>query len=300
MRSRFPRTFTIVFVLAFLALQAVSAKPAWAVPGDLVADVFTPEGATFWPLGISPSVAFDGKYLYYAEYAGHVLHRIDAPPAGGNYDATGHIDIPILGIPSGLMAIAYDAGRDAFWATAGDGVSVYLLSKTGGAVLAFTIDPLNGRPGYQCNPGDYCTESKLAYDRSDDTLWIGPDAWPRIYHYQTAADALGYAVPATTPFIDVNVPPNDMTTECGGYSIVSAVAVGTDYLFLGAGGCAHYFEYTRAGTKVASFPMIGTSIGDFECDNTSYPVSVIWVKNSFWGEIRAYEQPAANACEFGG
>ena len=42
------------------------------------------------------------------------------------------------------------------------------------------------------------------------------------------------------------------------------------------------------------------SIGDFECDNVTYPVSVIWIKNSFWGEIRAYEQPAANACRYGG
>jgi hypothetical protein len=90
-----------------------------------------------------------------------------------------------------------------------------------------------------------------------------------------------------------------MTPQCG-YAIVSAVAVGGDYLFLGAGGCPRYFEYTRSGVKVASFPMTGTSVGDFECDNVSYPVSVIWVKNSFWGEIRAYEQPAANACEFGG
>ena len=300
MRSRFPRTFTIVFVLAFLALQAVGAKPAWAVPGDVVAAVFTPEGATFWPLGISPSVAFDGKYLYYAEYAGHVLHRIDAPPAGGNYDATGHIDIPIVGMPSGLMAIAYDAGRDAFWATGGDGLSVYLLSKDGNAVQIFTIDPLNGRPGYQCTPGNTCTESKLAYDRADDTLWIGPDAFPRIYHYQTYPDPLGYAVLATTPFIDVSAPPNDMTAECNGYSIVSAVAVGGDYLFLGAGGCARYFEYTRSGVKVASFQMAEISVGDFECDNNTYPVSVIWVKKSFWGEIRAYEQPAANACRYGG
>jgi hypothetical protein len=299
MKSRSPRTFTIVFILAFLALQAVGAKSAWAVPGDVVADVFTPEGATFWPLGISPSVAFDGKYLYYAEYAGHVLHRIDAPPAGGNYDATGHIDIPIVGIPSGLMAIAYDAGRDAFWATGGDGLSVYLLSKAGNAVQVFTIDPLNGRPGYQCTPGDTCTESKLAYDRVDDTLWIGPDAFPRIYHYQTYPDPLGYAVLAPTSFIDVSTPPNDMAPECG-YSIVSAVAVGGDHLFIGAGGCARYFEYTRSGVKVASFPMAAISVGDFECDNATYGVSVLWVKNSFWGEIRAYEQPAANACEYGG
>ena len=300
MKSRYPRAFTIVFALAFLALQLVAAKPALAAPGDIVADVMTPEGATFWPLGVSPSVAFDGKYLYYAEYAGHVLHRIDTPPAGGIYNANNEITIGIIGIPSGIMALAYDAGRDAFWVTGGDGLSVYLLAKTGVAVLMFTIDPVNGRPGYSCAPGNTCTESKLAYDRADDTLWIGPDAFPRLYHYQTYPDPTGYAVLATNAFIDVSVPPNDMTAECGGYSIVSGVAVGGDDLFIGAGGCARYFEYTKSGVKVASVAMAAMSIGDFECDNVTYPVSVIWIKNSFWGEIRAYEQPAANACRYGG
>jgi hypothetical protein len=297
--SRFPRRFTIVFVLAFLAIQAVAAKPAWALPGDTVADVITPEGATFWPLGVSPSVAFDGKYLYYADYMGHVLHRIDTPPAGGTYNANNHIDIGIVGLPSGIMALAYDAGRDAFWVTGGDGLSVYLLAKTGVAILEFTIDPVNGRPGYACNPGDTCQESKLGYDRSDDTLWIGPDASTLIFHYQTYPDPMGHAVLATNPSINVSIPPNDMAPECG-YSIVSAIAVGGDHLFLGAGGCARYFEYTKAGVKVSSVRTAAMSVGDFECDNVTYPVSVIWVKNSFWGEIRAYEQPAANACRYGG
>ena len=69
---------------------------------------------------------------------------------------------------------------------------------------------------------------------------------------------------------------------------------------IGAGGCARYFQYTKSGVKVASVAMAAMSIGDFECDNVTYPVSVIWIKNSFWGEIRAYEQPAANACRYGG
>jgi hypothetical protein len=293
----------MLLVAAFVAaFESATATSALAAPGDLIADVMTPEGATVWPAGISPSVAFDGRYLYYTEYAGHILHRIDVPPAGGTHDAANKIDIAILGIPSGVIALSYDQGRDAFWVTAGDGLSVYLLSKNGTAVLIFSIDPVDGRPGFSCVPGNVCTESKLAYDRSDDTLWIGPDAWPRIYHYQTYPDGLGLgkAVLAATPYIDVSQPPNDMTAECG-YSIDSAVAAGGAYLMVGAGGCAYYFEYTRTGGKVAAFKMASpTAPGSFACDNVSYPVSVIWVKNAFWGEIRAYEQPGANTCVYGG
>jgi hypothetical protein len=161
---------------------------------------------------------------------------------------------------------------------------------------------MDGRPGYSCTPGNTCTESKIAYDSTDDTIWIGPDAFPRVYHYHTYPDAMGFgrAVLAQPQFIAVDVPGNDMSAECG-YSIVSAVAVGGGDLYIGAGGCPYYFQYTRSGTKVAATKMTGaTSPGSFACDNVSYPVSVFWVKNAFWGEIKAYEQPNRNACGFGG
>ena len=80
----------------------------------MIADVATPEGQV-----LSKSIAFDGRYLYYTEYNGTVLHRIDTPPAGGPSAATGHIDIAITGAPSGINAMSYDAGRDLFWAAGG-------------------------------------------------------------------------------------------------------------------------------------------------------------------------------------
>src|SRR6185503_5478265 len=75
-------------VLATLALALMllltigGAHPAAAAPGDLVADVLVPEADPVWTRGLAPSVAFDGRYLYYLDYAGSVLHRIDVPPAG--------------------------------------------------------------------------------------------------------------------------------------------------------------------------------------------------------------------------
>jgi len=190
------------------------------------------------------------------------------------------------------MSIAYDRGRDLFWAVGGDGVSVYSLTKAGVATLAFRVDPVNDRPGFQTNT--YVTEIKVAYDASDDTIWYSPDATTRIYHYLLTPDALGTATLAATPYIDV-----DMTAECG-YSQSSGVAVGGTDLFVSISGCPRYFEFTKTGTKVGSYPMALPSAGDLECDDVSYAVSVVWVKDEWGGRIQAYEQPTPNACGTGG
>jgi len=285
-----------LFGTALIALTAIAARPqgATAAPGDLVAEVTTSEGSgLLWARGISPSVAFDGRYLYYAEYSGSVLHRIDVPPAGASTPASGQVDTMITGSSSGIMSIAYDAGRDLFWAIGGDGVSVYTLSKSGVATLRFRVDPVSDRPGYQ--PQMYPAEIKIAYDRSDDTIWYSPDAFARIYHYQSSPDALGTAaLVAGTPYVDV-----DMNAECG-YSQSSGVAVGGGNLFVSLSGCPLYFAFTKTGVKVGSWPMQLSAAGDIECDNVSYGVSVMWVKDEWGGRMQAYEQPSAGACVFGG
>ena len=66
-------------------------------------------------------------------------------------------------------------------------------------------------------------------------------------------------------------------------------------------GCPRYFEYTKTGTKIASYPMQPPPLGDIECDNISYSVSVIWARNGWTnGHIYAFQQPSSNACIYGG
>jgi hypothetical protein len=283
-----------VLAMTALTVMASPAQTALAAPGDLIAEVTTAEGSSLlWARAISPSVAFDGHYLYYVEYSGSILHRIDVPPAGGSSPATGQVDTMISGAGSGIMSIAYDSGRDLFWAIGGDGLSVYTLSKAGAATLQYRVDPASGRPGYQPQP--YPVEIKVAYDKSDDTIWYSPDGLARIYHYQSTPNALGTAtLVAATPYVDV-----DMTAECG-YSQSSGVAVGGSQLFVSIAGCPLYFAFTKTGTKLGSYPMPLAAAGDLECDNVSYGVSVIWVKDEYGGRIQAYEQPSAGACAFGG
>jgi hypothetical protein len=281
---------------AFALQLALTPQPAAAAAGDLIADVVVPDT---YPTQVAPSVAFDGQYLYYVGYGGPVLHRIDVPPAGGQTFATGHVETPITGA-SGIMTLSYDAGRDGFWAVGNDGLSIYLLTKAGAATRVFTVDPATDRPYF--SSGQYATEVKIAYDRTDDTIWYSPDATTRIYHYSTSADALGTAqLVAASPYIDVGLPPNDMLAQCG-YSQSSGIATGGASLFVSVAGCNYLFEYTKTGTKVAWHAYntyAGGSPQDVECDNLSYGMPVFWIRDAWDGHIRAFEQPGS-ACFYGG
>lgn len=293
--TRTLRIATLVTVALAICAAAVRGDVARASSGDLVADVLVPEADALWPRGLAPSVGFDGHDLYYLDYAGSILHRIAAPPPGASV-GTGHVDAPIMGSSSGIMAIAYDRGRDLFWATGGDGLSVYRLSKTGAATLAFRVDPMTDRPGFQSGPA--AVEVKIAYDAADDTIWYAPDATTRIYHYQTGADAFGTAqLVAANPFVDV-----DTTAQCG-FSQSSGVATGGPSLFVSVAGCPYYFELAKTGAFVGAYAYnwAGTqSTQDVECDDSTFGVPVFWIKDGYDGHIRAFEQPRASACARGG
>lgn len=295
--SRALRRAIACVAAAVLVLQ-LARIDASAAPGDLVADVMVPDA---YPDYVAPSVAFDGSYLYYAEYGGSTLIRIDVPPAGSAGTGTNQVRTPIQNAPAGVMNLAYDRGRRAFWAIGGDGLSMYLLTRTGQATLVFTIDASEDRPGFV--PGPFPSETKIAYDASDDTLWYSPDGNARVYHFRTTADASGSAsLVEGNPYIDVDAAPNDMVGECG-YSQSSGVATGGAHLFISVAGCGYYFEYSKTGQKIAAYAYntnAGTSTQDIECDDLSYSVPVLWIRDGYDGHMRAFEQPSAGACAFGG
>ena len=293
--TRTLRAVIAVTTALALCITALRGDIARAATGDLVADVLVPEAEVVWPRGLAPSVGFDGLNLYYLDYAGSVLHRIAMPPPGASV-GTGHVDAPIMGAGS-IMAIAYDRGRDLFWATGGDGLSIYRLSKSGAATLAFRIDPVADRPGFQAGPA--ATEVKIAYDAADDTIWYAPDATTRIYHYQTVADLLGTAQLVTTnPYVDI-----DVTAQCG-FTQSSGVATGGASLFVSVAGCPYYFEVSKSSGAIAgayAYNWAGVqSTQDVECDDVTYGVPVFWIKDGYDGHIRAFEQPRAGACARGG
>jgi hypothetical protein len=102
---------------------------------------------------------------------------------------------------------------------------------------------------------------------------------------------------ATPNYIDVNDPPNDMAPECG-FNYSSGVAAGANDLWLTADGCPHYFQYSKAGTKLASFPYDSGRAEDDECDNVTFaPLNALWVRD-IDRRLAAFEQPIE--CKFGG
>ena len=284
---------------AVLPAVVIGAQPVAAAPGDVVADIIVPEVYVNDAYGIAKAVAYDGHNLYYAEFGGSTLHRIDMPPPGGPNQVTGHTDIPIIGALGGIMTIAYDAGRDKFWAVSTDGTVIYLIDKMGLALRQFAIDQ-STLPGTceqtRCEP-----EVKIAYDRTDDTIWYSPDTTRRVYHFQTTGDLLFNAVPvAANPYFDVDVPPNDMDAYCPVGSWASGIATGGSSIFIEVSACNYYFEYSKTGTRLGAIPRGFETSGGLTCDDHTYPVSVIWMREGWNGHIYAIEQPRPSACVYGG
>ncbi len=286
-------------VVAVLPLILVGAQPVAAAPGDVIADIIVPEVYVDPSYGIAKAVAYDGHNLYYAEYGGSTLHRIDMPPPGGPNQVTGHTDIQIIGALGGIMTIAYDSGRDKFWAVSSDGTVIYLIDKMGLALRQFAIDQ-STLPG-TCKEAKCEAEVKIAYDRTDDTIWYSPDTSRRVYHFQTTGDLLDNAVAvAANPYFDVDVPPNDMNAYCPLGSWASGIATGGSSIFIELTACNYYFEYSKTGTRLGAIPRAFETSGGLTCDNQTYPVSVIWMRQGWTGHIYAIEQPRANACVYGG
>ncbi|SRR6266508_144267 len=273
------RTWLALLGLVGALLVVVPLGPASAAPGDKIADI-TPFDA-----GGGVSVAFDGTHLFYTQFSGTVLHRI------GTDGVSDHLDAPITdsatGSPVGIDAFSFDATRGLFWGASG--TDIYQLSPSGSATLQFSV--AGNLPG-DCDNGFGCLDlvDGLAYDASDDSIWYSPDASQRVYHFSTAGALLG--------FFDVNDPPNDMLAECG-FNYNSGIAAGLTSLYLGADGCPHYFRYSKAGLKEAAFAYEGERAEDFECDDVTFAVDVMWVRDAFDGHIRAFEIPEGT-CAFGG
>jgi len=122
--------------------------------------------------GVGVGIAFDGQNLWYscAFVTGTDLYRAD--PATGTVSASYDI------VPGeGLGALAYDAGRNAIWAGYDNAGKKILLVH-----LNSSKDVTSTTEEFVAPVGGITLDDGLAYDASDDTLYISPDVDATVYH----------------------------------------------------------------------------------------------------------------------
>jgi len=253
---------------------ALTAVVVLAANGDNLAsfDATVTAGIPACASGVGTGLAYDitTDSLVLSCWGSNVLERVDAVT---------HLNdgaVAIAGLPFGndINAMAYDAGRNRIWACNGHG-HVVLIDVTAGAVdgsiPAFAVTA--------------CTDG-LAYDGSDDTLWVSPDVSSTVYHYDLAGNLLGSFVPAIG--------------SCGN----SGIAVGGPKLYLANDGCSEIYEANKDGSGSVLFASFAPfRLEDLECDNETFAGAgkgAIWSQDAYDRILNAWEIPVGQCVSGGG
>ena len=261
----FCRSLGVAMVLAGLVGQAQLVK---AAPGDNLAQFDAVVTAGIPACSVGVGIAYDGTNLILSCYQSNVLQRVNA---------SSHLNggaVAITGLPGGdsLGALAWDATRNRLWAC-NDFSQVVLINVGAGAVdISQPAIPVVG-----CFDG-------LAYDASDDTLWVSADASSTTCHYQTNGVQIGC-------FSN-----SGLLGSCGN----SGIAVGGTSLYLANNGCSEIYQLPKtfaSSTLFASFPA---RLEDLECDGRTFaPNGAIWSLDAYDRVLNAWEIPPGQ-CAFGG
>ena len=254
-----------------LAALLLPGTSAWCQPGSLITTVTLPVA------GVGVSVGADCEGAVYFTLAGsNNLYKTDK--TGANLGS-----VPIVtaaGAPLEIDEIAWDNTRQLFWGQLHNSnpVQVYTINATTGmATLAFTSATIS--------IGSF--RDGIAYDASDDTIWISGDVSTTIEHYTTAGVLLGSITP---------------TNASGGVlGAISGVIVGVgDLLYLGQNGRVEIVRVKKSdGSFLGSFASPGgTRDEGLECDATSFsPKLALWSREySPPGHLDAIELEAGT-CE---
>lgn len=249
-----------------------------AANGDLVAQVHFDQSCTFLGVGIT----FDGQDLWYSCYQSpYDLMRADP--------ATGHV-VAKYSIAGGLGAIAYDASRNAIWAGWGAGAGsegdVRLIQLDASKAVTGASVVFNATDAHLCGLDD-----GLAYDATDDTLYISPDCSGTVHHFSTTGVHLD-----DRPF-----------GGSGCYN--SGLAIGGNLLYEGSDGCSHVWVVDKT-TNAPAFDFSTAVLGDpnfrdegLGCDPVTFAASgrdVMWSIEAYEPRRAAAFEIPSGTCGFGG
>ncbi len=155
-------------------------KPSQAATGDILRTLnVTPAPECSVTVGI----AFDGNELLTSCYENQTITRVD-PSSGnnlGSYEVSGTQG-------EGIGAMSWDAEHNQLWIATATSLPqrVYTVqldkaNSTGTATLAFETPNLSG----------YALIDGLAYDGTDNTIWMSPDVDGTVSHFDQAGNLLG-------------------------------------------------------------------------------------------------------------
>lgn len=256
-----------VILSAFATLFAVSA---FGVPGDLIKNVPLPVRG----FGVSVAVDCDGN-IYYTLSPGTTLHKMDKN--GILISST-----PIRnagGSPIDIDEFAWDNNLKVLWGGqhGSNPVNVWTVDRaTGLATFQFvsrTISIGTFRDG-------------LAFEGTDNTLWLSGDVSTTIEHYQTNG-----------AFINQITPKN---AAGGNLGLISGVIVGVgDLLYLGQNGLVKIVKVKKSnGDFISDFASPGGGRDEgLECDPVNFaPLLALWSRdvNNFMSVIEI--EPGTCGC----
>ena len=245
---------------------AVSSEEASAADGTILRTIT----AANYNCSIGTGIAFDGTNLLLScDYDNKI---IAVSPADGSFVR----EYTISGL-SAIGALAWDRGRNRLWACGGFG---------GDDTIVYQIN-LDDQTSTQAFGGTQGCPDGLAYDGTDDTLYLSADVSSTVQHYKVDGTLIA------------NIDVSGKLGGCGN----SGIAVGGQYLFLANNGCSQIYRSLKASPSDASlFGTYPARIEDMECDDLSFRSAnkaAIWTKDAYDGVLNAFELNAGD-CGFGG
>jgi hypothetical protein len=268
----------LFFVALVVACAAVfMAAPAATQPGTLIGNVPLPVTG----YGVSVAVDCFGN-VYYTLYMNSNLYKMDKT---GALLAT----IPIVDTTTG-QALYID--EMAFQNTGGAG-TLWGQVHSSNPIDVYRIDPASGAATFAFTSATVSIgtfRDGIAFDGTDNTLWITGDVSDTIEHYQLDGT-----------FINAITPKN---AAGGTLGLISGITVGVgDLLYLGRNGAVEIVQVKKSnGDFIASFASPGGARDEgLECDPVNFaPKLALWSRDFDAPGFMSVIEVEAGTCACGG
>ncbi len=261
--------------LAVIGMMLGAAPAALAAPGDEITSVTFPVQV----FGVSIGVDCDGN-VYYTGNGDNQLYKMDK---AGNLLAQFTTFDDALNEPVQIDEITWDNSRGIFWG----------CQHNTSPTRIYRIDPTNGKAVFAFDSQSFSIgtfRDGIAYDASDDSLWISGDVSTTIEHH---ACSDGSFLGSLTPLNDAG----------GALGSISGVAVGTgDTLYLGRNGFVQIVRVRKSdGVFIDVFTSpSGVRDEGLECDPINFaPAVALWSRELSPALAGVYELEAGS-CGCGG